>query len=108
MNTEASKVIFEAALLTTGNDAAITLVVVVKEPEITTAKANRLGIQNMLGVGTSSYKGSPANRIKNIRHGVSKLNGLIIAPDETFSLIAALRPFTLEDGYFPDMVIKGD
>ncbi|MEK7094793.1 MAG: VanW family protein [Patescibacteria group bacterium] len=108
LNTEASKVIFEAALLTTGNDAAITLVVVVKEPEITTAKANRLGIQNMLGVGTSSYKGSPANRIKNIRHGVSKLNGLIIAPDETFSLIAALRPFTLEDGYFPEMVIKGD
>ena len=24
------------------------------------------------------------------------------------SLIAALRPFTLEDGYFPEMVIKGD
>jgi len=44
----------------------------------------------------------------NIQNGVKLLNGLLIAPGETFSLVAALSPFTLENGYLPELVIKGD
>lgn len=78
------------------------------EPKIKTGDINNLGINEVLGVGVSSWKGSPANRIKNIRNGMSKLNGLLIKPGEEFSLLAALRPFTIEGGYLPELVIKGD
>lgn len=78
------------------------------EPDITTAESNDLGIKEALGVGYSSYAGSPANRRANIRHGASKLNGLLIAPGETLSLLENLRPFTVADGYLPELVIKGD
>ncbi|EKD33337.1 MAG: VanW family protein [uncultured bacterium] len=78
------------------------------EPNIQNKDANDLGIQEVLGIGISNFSGSPQNRIKNIRHGISKLNGLLIKPGEEFSLLGALRPFTMEDGYFPELVIKGD
>lgn len=87
---------------------AINIPVEISQPSIGTGEVNDLGITEALGVGTSNFKGSPQNRIKNIRHGVNKLNGILIAPDEEFSLLAALRPFTVEDGYLPELVIKGD
>ncbi len=90
------------------NPPAIDIAVTVTEPSITTREVNDLGIGEILGVGTSNFKGSPANRVKNIRHGVNKLNGILIKPDEEFSLLTALRPFTIEDGYLPELVIKGD
>jgi vancomycin resistance protein YoaR len=79
------------------------------EPAIKTSDVNDLGISEILGTGYSNFSGSPTNRVKNIRHAVEdKLNGLLIAPDEEFSLITALKPFTLEGGYLPELVIKGD
>lgn len=78
------------------------------EPDITTAEVNDLGIVEVIGVGYSDFSGSPSNRIKNIRHGINKLDGLLIAPGEEMSLIDELKPFTLSDGYLPELVIKGD
>jgi len=86
----------------------VSLTVETAEPKIKTGDINNLGIQEILGIGTSSWRGSSANRIKNIRNGMNKLNGLLIKPGEEFSLLAALRPFTSEGGYLPELVIKGD
>ena len=86
----------------------IELIVTTIQPTITTSDVNDLGIDEVLGVGTSSYRGSPTNRRGNIQNGVDLLNGLLIAPGETFSLLAALSPFTTENGYLPELVIKGD
>jgi vancomycin resistance protein YoaR len=77
-------------------------------PAVPTGSANDLGIREVLGVGYSSFAGSPSNRRANIRHGADKLNGLLIAPGETLSLLENLRPFTIADGYLPELVIKGD
>lgn len=77
-------------------------------PTIPTESVNSLGIKEVLGVGTSDFKGSPSNRIANIKHGADKLNGLLIAPGETISLVEHLKPFTVADGYLPELVIKGD
>ncbi|MFA7314992.1 MAG: VanW family protein [Candidatus Magasanikbacteria bacterium] len=79
------------------------------EPKIKTGDVNDLGISEILGVGHSKFIGSPANRIKNIKHAVmDKLDGLLIKPDENFSLVQTLEPFTIADGYYPELVIKGD
>lgn len=89
-------------------DAEITLVVNEAVPEITTGSVNNFGITEILGVGTSDFAGSPSNRVKNIQNGASKLNGLLIPPGGTVSLIEQLGPFTYENGYLPELVIKGD
>lgn len=89
--------------------STVPLVVSTVAPKISTAQANTLGIEEVLGVGYSSYKGSPANRIKNIRFAVKdKLNGILVKPGETFSMLHALQPFTEAAGYLPELVIKGD
>ena len=77
-------------------------------PDVTTADSNDLGIDQVLGVGYSNFSGSPTNRRANIRHGAEKLNGLLVPPGETLSLLEHLRPFTVADGYLPELVIKGD
>lgn len=84
------------------------LVVSETQPKFTAETAANLRIKEKIGEGISNFAGSPTNRIKNIRHGATKIHGLLIAPDETFSLIAALQPFTLADGWFEELVIKGN
>jgi vancomycin resistance protein YoaR len=46
--------------------------------------------------------------VRNIRHAVKKLNGVLVKPNETFSTLLATGPFTIEDGYVSELVIKGD
>ena len=77
-------------------------------PAVPTGSANDLGINEVLGVGISNFSGSPANRRANIAHGADKLNGILVPPGETLSLLEQLRPFTIADGYLPELVIKGD
>ncbi len=86
----------------------IQLTVEVNEPLIKTGDVNGMGISEILGVGISDYSNSPVNRIKNITNAINKLNGVLIKPGEVFSTLEYTRPFTLEGGYFPELVIKGD
>ena len=86
----------------------IEMVFIQTQPEISVSEVNDIGIAEKLGVGTSSYRGSPYNRILNITNGVRLLNGVLIAPDQTFSLLEALRPFDSTNGYYSELVIKGD
>lgn len=90
------------------DELELAIAVAITKPDITTDNVNDLGIKEILGVGVSDFSGSPSNRIANIKHGVSKLNGLIVAPGDTLSLLEHLRPFTVADGYLPELVIVGD
>lgn len=86
----------------------IAVAVVETQPEINTENVNELGIKDLLGTGHSNMTGSPVNRRANIDRGIELLNGLLIAPDETFSLVQTIKPFTLENGYVAELVIKGN
>ena len=92
----------------TQSTSPIPVVTQIEKSAVTTATVNDLGITDKLGTGFSSYKGSPKNRKINIQNGVNLLNGLLIAPGEIFSAIQVLKPFTTENGYLPELVIKGD
>ncbi|MBI5766053.1 VanW family protein, partial [Candidatus Falkowbacteria bacterium] len=76
------------------------------EPSITVANVNDLGIKEIIGVGRSNFAGSPVNRRRNIATGAKKLNGIIIKPDEEFSLVKALGDIDASTGYLPELVIK--
>ncbi|MBN2853969.1 VanW family protein [Patescibacteria group bacterium] len=63
-------------------------------------------IKEIIGTGHSSFKGSPANRRHNIKVGADALHGLLIKPDEEFSLLKALGEIDGENGYKTELVIK--
>lgn len=86
----------------------IALVVEVAHPRATPDSLDDLGIKELLGTGETSFAGSPTNRIGNIRRGADLLNGLLIAPGETFSLLSILKPFDAANGWLPELVIKGN
>ena len=69
---------------------------------------NSLGIQEFIAQGSSNFSGSPKNRRHNIRIGSEILHGILIAPDQEFSLIQALGEINKEAGFLPELVIKGD
>ena len=68
---------------------------------------NDLGIKELIGVGKSNFSGSPVNRRHNISVGAETLDGIIIRPDEEFSLVKTLGEIEAETGYLPELVIKG-
>lgn len=76
------------------------------EPEITLEKINNLGLNTLLGRGTSDYGKSPASRIHNIKIGMSKFNGIILKPDEEFSFNKFLGEVDDVEGYQAELVIK--
>lgn len=75
-------------------------------PSHSLMETNSLGINELLAVGTSSFKGSPKNRRHNIEVGVEKFTGLIISPGANFSFNQYLGPVDGEHGFLPELVIK--
>ena len=73
-----------------------------------TGQTNDLGIKEIIGIGQSNFAGSPPNRRHNIRTGANTLNGLLIKPNEEFSLNKALGEINASSGYLPELVIKGN
>jgi len=77
------------------------------EPKIKMSDVNDLGIHGIVGFGYSTFRDSHNNRIKNIANAVDHLNGTLIKPGEEFSTNKYAGPYTLENGYLPEEVIKG-
>lgn len=86
----------------------ITLVVKVVPAKVATKDLNDLGIEELIGRGVSNFAGSPVNRRHNIKTGTNSLNGVLIAPNEDFSLLDALGEIDGANGYLQELVIKGD
>ncbi|MDZ7798856.1 MAG: VanW family protein [Patescibacteria group bacterium] len=84
------------------------LVVDITRPKVTTQSINDLGITELVGRGQSNFAGSPRNRRHNIAVGADTLHGLLIKPDEEFSLVGALGEIDAAHGYLPELVIKGN
>lgn len=78
------------------------------DPEISEASINNLGINELVGEGTSNFAGSPKSRIHNINVSVSRFTGVLIKPGEEFSFVKNLGEVDGEHGYLPELVIKKD
>ena len=72
----------------------------------TTAEIEKLGIKTLIGTGESDFRGSPKNRILNIKVGSERFNGVLIPPGSTFGFNEHLGPVNKETGYAPELVIK--
>lgn len=82
------------------------LPVKILKPKVTTDQANTLGIQELIGSGTSIFQHSIPNRIHNITIATEKFNGVIVAPNETFSFSKTLGDVSVYTGYKQAYVIQ--
>ncbi|MCL4382836.1 VanW family protein [Patescibacteria group bacterium] len=75
-------------------------------PEIDTSEVNSLGINELLGKGSSTFRGSIASRIHNIGVAASKFKGVLIKPGETVSFNQILGDVSAYTGYQQAYIIK--
>ncbi|HSI98679.1 MAG TPA: VanW family protein [Gaiellaceae bacterium] len=93
------------AMLSPTNRTA-TLVIARAVPERRTADALAMGIDRRMGV-YKTYNAGTADRITNLRLGVTLLDDTLVAPGGTFSLNGAIGERTTERGFRPAPVIIG-
>jgi vancomycin resistance protein YoaR len=84
----------------------IELPVKIVSPKITTDSVNNLGIKELIGKGVSNFAGSIPNRAYNVGLTATKINGVLIAPGETFSFINTVGDPTGANGFKQAYVIK--
>ena len=75
-------------------------------PKVTTDQANSLGVKELIGEGTSLFYHSISQRIFNINLAASRINGVLIAPNETFSFNKALGDVSSFTGYQQAYIIQ--
>jgi len=85
---------------------SLNIPVVTVEPVVKTDDVNNLGIKDLLGTGTSTFKHSAATRNQNISKGASIVNRILVPPGETFSFIKNLGEVSLEAGYKKAYIIR--
>jgi len=90
------------------NPKTINLKVEIKKPAITNDSIGNLGINELVGTGTTNFIKSPSNRVHNINIGATAINGALIAPGETFSTLNKLGAIDADSGYLPELVIKNN
>lgn len=96
----------EKMLSQKSQEATVPLTVKIILPKITTDKANNLGIRELIGKGTSLFQHSIPGRIFNVTLAASRINGLLIAPNEIFSFDKALGDVSAFTGYQQAYVIQ--
>ena len=76
------------------------------QPEITLAKANEFGIEELIAEGKSDFSHSIPERIHNIILASSKFNGVLIPKGDVFSFNDAVGDISSLTGYKPAYIIK--
>ncbi|MBU2566443.1 VanW family protein [Patescibacteria group bacterium] len=106
INTEKT---LEAVLNSWPPSSTFPLVVEEEHGQITGDALEEFGIKELLGVGRSNFRGSPYNRTQNIKKAVNDhVNGTLLAPGETFSMLQSLGEIDGAHGWLPELVIKGN
>lgn len=77
-------------------------------PVTISSDLQEMGIKELLGVGHTSFFGSPPNRVHNINVGVERFNGVIVKPGEEFSFNNTLGVVDDTTGYKKELVITKD
>ncbi len=86
----------------------INLPVKVSPADVELEQTNTWGIDTLISRGVSDFSGSPKNRRHNIAVGAARFDGVLIAPDQTFSFLRVLGEVDASTGYLPELVIKED
>jgi vancomycin resistance protein YoaR len=94
------------SLLTSNTISPIEIPTTDTPPRLNISDVNSFGIRDLLGVGTSKFKGSIPSRVHNVSLASSRINGILIPPGETFSFNAALGDISKYTGYKEAYIIQ--
>lgn len=86
--------------------ASINIPVKSSPSDLNTEEVNNLGINELIGRGTSRFSGSIASRIFNIGHAAGRFNGVLVKPGEIFSFNNTLGDISAYTGYKQAYIIK--
>ena len=86
----------------------LTLPVVITQPAVSSEHPEQLGIKELVSTATTYFKGSSADRMKNIEVAASKFNGVVIPPGEIFSFNRYVGEIDAENGFVESLIIQGD
>lgn len=88
------------------NDIKVEIRTVPIEPEISLAKINQFGVEELIGEGRSNFSHSIPERIHNLTLASSKFNGVLIPPNKLFSFNETVGDISSLTGYKPAYIIK--
>lgn len=77
-------------------------------PQVTARTLPTLGIVELVGEGKSSFEGSAAYRITNIKAGAARIDGVLIAPDAEFSFNTQLGAVDEANGFVQGYAVIGN
>jgi vancomycin resistance protein YoaR len=80
--------------------------IIYTEPNINNSQVNDLGIKELLGSGTSTFRHSSTIRNLNIERGAEVINHVLVPPGETFSFVQSLGEVSLATGFKKAYVIR--
>ncbi len=86
----------------------IHLPITIVPPVIDSNQVAEMGIVELVSEGTSSFKGSSAERVHNIVNAASKFQHVVVPPGEEFSFNHNVGDVTSANGFEDALVIAGD
>jgi vancomycin resistance protein YoaR len=99
---EAGKAVRIAA---TSDDRETSVELVEQDPKETVESLEELGVKEVVSEFHTPLTDEPV-RTQNLVRGAEMITGNLVKPGETFSLLEALAPITLENGYFDAGVVE--
>jgi vancomycin resistance protein YoaR len=87
-----------------GSDRSVSVVLGTRDPEMTTLKAQQLGINEKLSSFTQDFVYA-RYRVTNIGQSAKYVNNTILMPGETFSMNDTISERTVENGYTVGTII---
>jgi vancomycin resistance protein YoaR len=96
LNREKALTVLMSAI--TGQQRTVSLPVEVEQAAGGSLDLTKLGIKEQVDFGRTTVAGVP-EKVYNIKLAASRLNGVLVAPGETFSFNKELGPTTLKSGF---------
>lgn len=78
------------------------------EPAVNMHEIDQMGIKELVVEGTSSFKGSSADRVHNIATAAAAVDNTVVPPGGIFSFNQAIGDVSQEYGYKDSLIIWGD
>lgn len=106
LDVEATLEAIRQAALSSDRQATLPLALV--EPAVNMHKIDQMGIKELVVEGTTSFKGSSAERVHNIATAAAAVDNTVVPPGAVFSFNQAIGDVSAEFGYKDSLIIWGD
>lgn len=91
-----------------GSERTVDLPTIAVAPQLTAERLSQLSFVDVLSTGRSSFVGSADYRITNIKAGVARINGVLIAPGAEFSFNTEVGEIDEANGFVQGYAVIGN